>query len=251
MLRTTAIMPNARAAPSDLPTLGEVLGAFDDTCACWTMRRANAVVGGVVLGGALCRFLIDRRFGAPESKVPTPVQPAFITSLERRVLEPFVRSALGALLEALEIPVDSVTLGVDTKTLSSLPGGSAVLRVAAQVTVPATGDDEVFAFFFPHAFAAPRKEPEPDVRREIAARVADAEVELSAILGRTSTTVRGLLSLQVGDVLRLDASPDSPIVVHIDEHPVLRGLPVVRRGNLAVEIVERLSVGGSPRGGRS
>ena len=64
----------------------------------------------------------------------------------------------------------------------------------------------------------------------------DVEVEVVAILGRTTTTVRALLALERGSVLRLDSAPERPVDVRVDGVTVLRGMPVVKDGNLAIEV---------------
>ena len=66
--------------------------------------------------------------------------------------------------------------------------------------------------------------------------ISDVEVEVVAVLGRTASTVRALLALERGAVLRLDGAPDRPIEVRVDGVTVLRGMPVVKDGNLAIEV---------------
>ena len=64
----------------------------------------------------------------------------------------------------------------------------------------------------------------------------DVEVDLVAVLGRCPFTVRSLLALDCGSVLRLDGAPETPVELQVDGVPVLRGMPVVKDGNLAIEV---------------
>ncbi len=84
-----------------------------------------------------------------------------------------------------------------------------------------------------------RDEREQD---RLAPLVASVHVTLAARLGRASLTVRELLAMEVGSLVRLDRTPGAPIDVRIGDHVVLRGVPVVRGGNLALEIVPSTTV---------
>jgi flagellar motor switch protein FliM len=67
------------------------------------------------------------------------------------------------------------------------------------------------------------------------------EVGLTIVaeLGRVSIGVRRVLSLKVGDVIRLPTATDDPISVRIGGVEKLSGVPIVSRGQLAVEIRSR------------
>jgi flagellar motor switch protein FliM len=66
-------------------------------------------------------------------------------------------------------------------------------------------------------------------------------IDLSAILGRTTLTVERLLSLEVGDVVRLDTDPEEPLELLLEGIPGFLALPTVRRGNIAVSIVDEVA----------
>ncbi len=68
-------------------------------------------------------------------------------------------------------------------------------------------------------------------------RIMNAEVEISATLGQSDTSIREILALKLGDVVRLDSVPGTPIDTFVDDAPVFRGLPTVHHGNLAIECV--------------
>lgn len=61
-------------------------------------------------------------------------------------------------------------------------------------------------------------------------------VETSVELGTTEITVRTLLDLQPGDIIRLDQDTDSELIMRVEGVPKFRGLPRVVNQTKAVEI---------------
>lgn len=81
------------------------------------------------------------------------------------------------------------------------------------------------------------------------ANIATVEVELKAMLGTAEMTVGRLLTLQVGDVVRLGNDPEEPILVRVEDEPILSGFPTTRGGNVAVEILGFIQADESGRPG--
>jgi flagellar motor switch protein FliM len=67
----------------------------------------------------------------------------------------------------------------------------------------------------------------------------DVALTVVAELGRVSIGVGRVLSLKVGDVIRLPTATDDPIGVRIGGVEKLSGVPIVSRGQLSVEIRAR------------
>jgi len=65
-------------------------------------------------------------------------------------------------------------------------------------------------------------------------------VSLSAILGSADMTLERLLSLEPGDVVRLDADPGQPLLICVEGEPKMRGYPTMQQGNVAVRIEDFL-----------
>jgi len=72
------------------------------------------------------------------------------------------------------------------------------------------------------------------------ARLSFAELEMVAVLGRAKSTIRSVLSLKVGDLVRLNEAPDAPLQVYVEGQKKMIGVPVVSHGNIAVEVTELL-----------
>ena len=66
------------------------------------------------------------------------------------------------------------------------------------------------------------------------------DVEASVELGTAEITVRTLLDLQPGDIIRLDQDSDSELLMRIEGLPKVRGLPRVVNQNKALEITSMI-----------
>ena len=67
----------------------------------------------------------------------------------------------------------------------------------------------------------------------------EVPIELIGELGRLKMSLRRVLNLEVGDVIRLDTAVDDLVPVRIAGSVKLEGVPVASRGQMAVEIKHR------------
>jgi flagellar motor switch protein FliM len=70
----------------------------------------------------------------------------------------------------------------------------------------------------------------------MAEALVEVPVEVVAELGRVRLGLRRVLSLEVGQVLRLATAVDDPVIVRVGGLEKFRGVPVISRGQLSVEI---------------
>jgi flagellar motor switch protein FliM len=70
----------------------------------------------------------------------------------------------------------------------------------------------------------------------MAEAITEVPVEVVAELGRVRLGLRRVLSLEVGQVLRLATAVDDPVIVRVGGVEKFRGAPVISRGQLSVEI---------------
>ncbi len=73
----------------------------------------------------------------------------------------------------------------------------------------------------------------------MAGLLSDVEVSIVAELGRVKVGLTSLLSLQVGDVLRLTAATDDPVSVRVAGREKFGAVPVISRGQVSVEVQSR------------
>ncbi|MBU4257535.1 FliM/FliN family flagellar motor switch protein, partial [Patescibacteria group bacterium] len=64
----------------------------------------------------------------------------------------------------------------------------------------------------------------------------NTNITLIAELGRTVYTIRDILNIQVGDILKLNTGPKDLITINVEEIPKYQGVPGVVRGNRAVQV---------------
>lgn len=93
-------------------------------------------------------------------------------------------------------------------------------------------------------------EPEDRWHERIADLLHQAPVNVVAELGRTTMTLRQLLALGVGDLVRLGNDPASPIVMTVEGVSKYEGLPSVHQGNYAVRLTGTAQRKGTQRGGQ-
>ncbi len=66
----------------------------------------------------------------------------------------------------------------------------------------------------------------------------ETPVELVVELGKTQLTLRQLLDLKKGELIRLDKEPNGPVEVQVEGSTKYIARPVVRHGNMAVEVLD-------------
>lgn len=74
--------------------------------------------------------------------------------------------------------------------------------------------------------------------------VEQMEVELEAMLAKVSLRVRDILNFQVGDVIDLACSPDTPLQVTVEGRSKFYGVAGVQGGKKAIRIMGRIPNGG-------
>ena len=79
-------------------------------------------------------------------------------------------------------------------------------------------------------------EAEDSTDPRMAEALSEVPVEVVAELGRVRLGLRRVLSLEVGQVLRLATAVDDPVIVRVGGVEKFRGAPVISRGQVSVEI---------------
>lgn len=79
-------------------------------------------------------------------------------------------------------------------------------------------------------------------RETVLSELKEATVVVSGILGSTTMTMREILDLQPGDVIRLDQSVGSPVVITVNGHNRFYGSPGIRKNKMALKINRQYAV---------
>jgi flagellar motor switch protein FliM len=79
--------------------------------------------------------------------------------------------------------------------------------------------------------------PAPEARAFMLRELSRSRLNVRAYLGRAQLTVRDLLNLSAGQLIPLEARPQEPVRVEINDIPKFVGRPGTHRNHLAVEVL--------------
>jgi flagellar motor switch protein FliM len=252
MLRTTGCSSSTEELPAEIVPYKVMRGAIPQGAAIVPFRSNDGSLGVMTIGGQLVSFILDRRMGAPLGReMPTDPRTS-LSMLDRRLLQPFAASVVELFArhwcgEANAFPAGAVV--AQPADIPVLPQFEPMLQMVFRVTPNGVPGDQVLLALSSgivsrnkptEEIAKIRVPPNPADRGRMVAALRGADIELIAVLGQQHATVRDLLALRAGDVLRLENTAEEPLLVRVGDRPVLRGSPVVRRGNLAVQVAEVL-----------
>jgi flagellar motor switch protein FliM len=248
MLRATGCPSSTEELPAEITPYKVIRAAIPQGAAILPFRAADGSLGVMSLGPSLVAFVLDRRMGAPLNK-EMPAEPrASLSALDRRLIEPFALSIVELFSKhwcedaKAFAPGSVISQPAD---LPILPQFEPLLQVVFRVAPTGlTGDQLVIAMssgIVSRAKAANHgraqiSEPTEFDRTRMTAAVGGTEVEAIALLGQYISTVREVLGLRIGDIVRLSTTPDEPLEIVVGDRAVFRGSPVVHHGNLAVQI---------------
>ncbi|MDR2547154.1 MAG: flagellar motor switch protein FliM [Lachnospiraceae bacterium] len=87
-------------------------------------------------------------------------------------------------------------------------------------------------------FSAMKEEYEEDFAEHVNALLKRVDVPIKAVLGRSSVKVNDFISLQAGDIIRLDSRVDSEMRVYVGNIEKFAALPGANRNNYAVRVTQ-------------
>ena len=217
--------------------------------------RMNPLRGGalLVIESKLVYALIDSFFGGPgnsqvkiEGRDFTPIE----THMILRVTD-LIFSDMKKAWESVEpISIELERSEVNPQFVGIVPPSDVVVVTPFEVEMDEAHGQ--ITFCLPYStiepirsklyagFQTERLEVDQNWLRRIVHQLQSLEVEMSAEFGSAEINVRSLLSLQVGDIIRLDQDCDNPLVVRVEGVPKFTGFARVMKQKKAVEIVTRL-----------
>lgn len=252
MLRTTGCSCSTEELPAEIVPYKVLRGGIPQGTAIVPFRSNDGSVGIMTIGGTLVSFILDRKMGAPLGR-DLPSEPRnLLSTLDRRLLEPFT-NAVAELFgkswcgDPKAFPTSPVlALAAD---MPPLPQFEPLLQMVFRVTPNGLQGDQILLALSSGIVSRAKPQtpaivvktqPSPVDRERMEAALRGTEVELVAMLGHQRATVREVLALQAGDVMRLANTPEEPLEVRVGARSVFQGTPIVRRGNLAMQITHVL-----------
>jgi flagellar motor switch protein FliM len=164
----------------------------------------------------------------------TLAQTALVSKLARRLAEDFaeaVKSEVGIILRATS--ARSIPAGDERDAVfpDGLRSECAFEGIAGDARMSIAMGAEALE-------SAAKGDPEPEEANDprMSEAIVEVPVEVIAELGRVRLGLRRVLSLEVGQVLRLATAVDEPVIVRVAGVEKFRGAPVISRGQLSVEI---------------
>lgn len=248
MLRATGVPSSTEELPAEITPYKVVRSAIPQGAAIIPFRAADGSLGVMTFGPLLASFVLDRLMGAQMGKEIQSEPRSSLSSLDRRLFEPFATGMVELFSkhwcdDPKAFPSGPVI--AQPADLPPLPQFEPLLQIAFRVApVGATGDQILVALSSGIVSRAkssqhaqlPVSEPSPLDRARMMEAVGGTEVEAVAVLGSYPATVREVLGLQRGDIVRLSTKPEEPLEVRVGDKTVFLAAPIIVHGNLAVQI---------------
>ncbi|GAB5542132.1 MAG: hypothetical protein SangKO_018920 [Sandaracinaceae bacterium] len=251
LLKQTARGMDVELLPAEIVPRDVLASSIDPNALMFTLRSRGEQLGVVALDSNLGRAVLERCMGAPETNGEGAAPTGKLSELDRRILKPFPAAVVAALGETflrgrpLELDAHDdaddggvrfepmLRLGLRFSSGGQRAGELLLALTAAAVTSACPKQQAAREALQKKKAAAPR------ARDLIVEKLSAAEVDIVAVLGRAPSSVRDLLALRTGDVLRLHGAPGDPVALCIDDVLLGHGNPVVHKGDLAIEVTSR------------
>ncbi|MDH5492776.1 MAG: FliM/FliN family flagellar motor switch protein [Myxococcales bacterium] len=250
LIRHSGCAHIVEAHPAEVTPYSLVTSSLEPGTALAMLQATDGSFALLSIGPGLVAFLLERQMGAPLLTDGTAVEHTrtHLSPVDRRVLAPIVADiarAVGRIWCEKEEVFRLARVVTDPAELPELSDHEPLMRFAMHCA-PAgrRGGDVVLALTASAVTATvgipddePPATPTAEERAWLEARVGMSSVRISAVLGEAQTTIGQILALDVGDVVRLETVPGEASRLRVEGETILLGRPVVRHGNLAVEIV--------------
>lgn len=194
--------------------------------------------------------VIDRLLGGGSADVFLPQRP--LTVIEERLVGQILDRAMAALKEAWGDVVDAEFKVTEKESNPALvqivPPNEVVVVVGFELQLGERAG--TMALCIPYAVIEPvmqklgttgwasykKHNESPELRENLADRLAAARVGVAGVLARTTLTVGDLAELQVGDVITTDKSANSPLSLTVGGRPKFLGQLGQHRGSRAFKV---------------
>jgi flagellar motor switch protein FliM len=145
----------------------------------------------------------------------------------------YIRTEVNPQFAAIAAPTDVTVLIVFEVELEATTRGKISLLIPYGVIEPIRP-------LLSSALQTERNREENHWRTTIERTLNDLEVDVRAGLGNCTLSVRDLMALNKGDVLRLDADAKQPLTITVEGVGKAEGYPVTSRGSVAVKLTSEI-----------
>ncbi len=190
--------------------------------------------------------LIDCMFGGNGKSI---AQVREFTLIEQRMMRKFAVEALNNLEKAMDV-IHSVQISLkksETKPEFVYVLAPNDLVIVVILSVKADTFSGNIHLCLPYLMFEPIKDKlssrylrDKDIEDVFGAQIQnllkDINIAVIAELGRIGYTIRDILNLREGDILKLNTGPQDPITINVEGIPKYQGVPGVVKGNRAVQV---------------
>ncbi len=200
--------------------------------------------------------MLDRLLGGLGN---TPAKIGAMTEIETKLIEKIFEKALDTFseawqsiielspsLEAFETNPQFMQIVSPNETVAVISFSTKIGENSGMINLclPHVVLEPVMPKLSAHYWLSTEKKKSHVVEYErLSERIKQTEVQLRTILGTSTITVSDLLSLTSDDVIQLNQTPDSLLMINLGDNTKFTGSPGVYRGKLAVQIQEVLEGG--------
>ena len=196
---------------------------------------------------------IDRQFGGGGGQPPSNARP--LTAIEQTVMGKVVLRMLTDLEAAwepmLKIQVSDAELETNPEFMQVAAASDTVILVAFEVNsqhlsglvnlcYPYFTLEPVIAYLNVQTWASRDRGRRRDETEERLEQLDRVTAPIRVVLGRANVSLRDVMNLQEGDVLRLDASVKDDVVVYVGTRPKFLARPGLIGTRRAVQITEQI-----------
>ncbi|ADU51101.1 flagellar motor switch protein FliM [Thermaerobacter marianensis DSM 12885] len=197
--------------------------------------------------------MVDRLFGGPGTGAAAG---RGLTEIETVVMRVILQGLLGAVAEGwgqlVQVQGELVTVAANPLFVQVQPPNEIAVRVvmavrfgqqegAWRLCLPYPLLEPVLPRLAVHQYYARETKSHARSRERWEEGLRHVPLPVTVVLGRTRLTVRELLALEPGQVLRLDTRAGGLVDVLVAGRPKFRGLPGRAGPRLAVQVVERVA----------
>ncbi len=242
---------DARVATTEQLTYSEFIHSLPSPT-CFSLLSAHPLNGNLCLeiSPLIIYPIVDRLLGGANTDMFIPQRP--LTSIEQRLANRIINRALQNLAEAwselVEIKFDVTDTESNPHLVQIVAPNEIVVVVGLEIKmgaragtmslcIPFNVIEPVIGKLATQSWLAySRRDSDQDQMRRVAKRLRRAVVGVRAYLGETKITVEDLLSLAVGDIIKLDKLVDKDLIVQAEGRNKFAGRVGQLRGNRAIQI---------------
>ena len=214
--------------------------------------------GLITVDSPMIYSVVDVLLGGRRGTVPMRIEGRPYTTIEASLVERLIRLVLQDLTQAFA-PITPVQFRFER--IETNPRFAAIARpgnacVVFRLRVEMEDRGGCIEFLIPYATLEPARDlllqmfmgekfgRDSIWEHHLAREIWVTDIDLEAVLDEQTMSLNEVAALQVGQVLQLNSKPDSPVILRCGDVAMLKG-KIGRIGdNLAVEIENRLAVGG-------